>query len=380
MMKLNLASLPATLRGIYGATKDKLGAHQLFGHPDLASAISRLESAGVRLIFSDIFRSAKGSLDARRAKPGLVQPPGYSAHNFGLAVDIDHAAVMKELRIDKKKLDELLASYGLYCHRTDHALASEAWHYNALGPGAERKKKEKEKGGDHGVSARASRSASMASRRSSVSSRERLPSRSASPALLTKKASATRSLASRGRNGPPSWRKVCQRCLVCCSLSLMLTRCLLCLCFKPRHEKRTHHTTDRDPKPTNREGCAVKSIIAPFEFRDLLLVVFDANQEARRIMLEHVLLQVGAQLSICDHERVEVGVDRIKLPRVALVVFGDDGLQLGELLGALSALQLGALPKEGELTLEFVHELLHRRRWFGASITCHRHPLCWRAS
>jgi len=138
MMKLNLASLPATLRGIYGATKDKLGAHQLFGHPDLASAISRLESAGVRLIFSDIFRSAKGSLDARRAKPGLVQPPGYSAHNFGLAVDIDHAAIMKELRIDKKKLDELLASYGLYCHRTDHALASEAWHYNALGPGAER--------------------------------------------------------------------------------------------------------------------------------------------------------------------------------------------------------------------------------------------------
>jgi hypothetical protein len=133
MMQLRLVKLPATLRGIYG-TEKKLGPQQLWAHPDLEDSIAKLESAGVRLIFSDIFRSAKGSLDARRAKPGIVQPPGYSAHNYGLAIDIDHAAMMKELGISKKQLDESLAKYGLYCHRVDHELASEAWHYNCLGP------------------------------------------------------------------------------------------------------------------------------------------------------------------------------------------------------------------------------------------------------
>lgn len=132
-MKLNLIKLPVTLRGIYGPRK-VLGPQQLFAHPVLETSIAALESAGVRLVFSDIFRSAKGSLDARRAKPGLVQPPGYSAHNFGLAADIDVSTIMKELGLDKKRLDELLAAHGLFCHRTDHALASEAWHYNALGP------------------------------------------------------------------------------------------------------------------------------------------------------------------------------------------------------------------------------------------------------
>lgn len=134
MMQLNLVKLPATLRGIYGPTKDKLGAQQLWAHPDLEAAINRLERDSLRLVYSDIFRSAEGSLRARRAKPGLVQPPGYSAHNFGLAIDIDHGKMMKELRLTKKQLDELLENYGLFCHRTDHALGSEAWHYNCLGP------------------------------------------------------------------------------------------------------------------------------------------------------------------------------------------------------------------------------------------------------
>jgi hypothetical protein len=145
MMQLNLVPLPNNLRGIYGATKDKLGAQQLFAHPDLEAAINRLERDGVKLIFSDIFRSAQGSRDARRKKGGIVQPAGYSAHNYGLAVDLDIGAIMKELRITKKQLDELLENYGLYCHRTDHALGSEAWHYNCLGPSPEQWLKEGER-------------------------------------------------------------------------------------------------------------------------------------------------------------------------------------------------------------------------------------------
>lgn len=137
MLKLQLKKLPA-LRGIYGANKDKLGEHQLFAHPDLFDSITRLEGAGVRLVFSDIFRSAKASLDAKRAKPHLVMPAGFSAHNFGLAVDIDVQAVCKELGLDKRKLDELLAGFGLYCHRIDHKTLAECWHYNALGDDAKR--------------------------------------------------------------------------------------------------------------------------------------------------------------------------------------------------------------------------------------------------
>jgi D-alanyl-D-alanine carboxypeptidase len=133
MLTLKLVKLPSTLRGIYGANKNMLGAAQLYAHPDLAKSIDDTEKAGLHLIYSDIFRSAKSSLEAMRKKPGLVQPPGNSAHNFGLAVDLDVDALMKELRLTKRQLDELLASFGLFCHRIDHALGAESWHYNALG-------------------------------------------------------------------------------------------------------------------------------------------------------------------------------------------------------------------------------------------------------
>jgi hypothetical protein len=133
MLTLKLKKLPDTLRGIYGPNKDKLGERMLYAHPDLYKSIMDLEAAGVRLVFSDIFRSAKESLAAKRAKPGLVMPAGYSAHNFGLAVDLDVNAIMRELKLDKKRLDELLASFGLFCHRTDHKMLAECWHYNAFG-------------------------------------------------------------------------------------------------------------------------------------------------------------------------------------------------------------------------------------------------------
>lgn len=142
LLKLVLTKLPSTLRGIYGATKDKLGAHQLFAHPDLAAAISRLESDGLKLAYSDIFRSAESSRARRQefeARGGaqLAARPSESPHNWGLAVDIDVSYALKTYRLDKGKLDALLVNYGLYCHRRDHQLSAESWHYNCLGPGAE---------------------------------------------------------------------------------------------------------------------------------------------------------------------------------------------------------------------------------------------------
>ncbi len=139
-MKLILSPLPKTLRGIYGATKDKLGAHQLFGHPDLVAAILKMEADGLKLAYSDLFRSAESSLARRkefeaRGGPQLAKRPGESPHNFGLAFDIDVAYALKTYRLDKKRLDEILATYGLYCHRRDHQAGAESWHYNCLGPG-----------------------------------------------------------------------------------------------------------------------------------------------------------------------------------------------------------------------------------------------------
>jgi hypothetical protein len=162
-MKLILKRLPSSLRGIYPdkqGRKDALGAHQLLAHPDLYDAIMRMESDGVRLIYSDIYRSAESSLRRRRefqaamvaydakvkadpayakthARPKqLAKPAGYSPHGQGVAVDLDIKAILKERHCDKKALDWLLEGYGLYCHRKDHVLDNEAWHYNCLGPNA----------------------------------------------------------------------------------------------------------------------------------------------------------------------------------------------------------------------------------------------------
>ncbi len=143
-MKLLLARLSPTLRGIYDVDRDgvknEMPARALFAHPDLALAILRMETDGVRLVYSDIYRSAATSLARRREfeKAGgaqLAKRPGESPHNFGLAVDIDVARAMKELGLNKTGLDALLrARYGLYCHRFDGKLGAEAWHFNALGP------------------------------------------------------------------------------------------------------------------------------------------------------------------------------------------------------------------------------------------------------
>lgn len=86
-----------------------------------------------RVVPSDMFRSAEGSLLARRKKRG-VQPPGYSHHNFGGAIDLDIGDTKRWGGFkNKSELDTFMAAAGWICHRLDSREDFEAWHYNFLG-------------------------------------------------------------------------------------------------------------------------------------------------------------------------------------------------------------------------------------------------------
>lgn len=134
MMKLKLAPIPADTAGIYtidGAAW-RMPARALFLEPGAAAAFAKLYPF---VVISDALRSAESSLNAVRRGRG-AQPPGYSAHNYGLAIDLSTSATMRRGQIrSKATLDELLESHGWYCHRRDHLLEHESWHYNFLGVG-----------------------------------------------------------------------------------------------------------------------------------------------------------------------------------------------------------------------------------------------------
>jgi len=145
-MKLLLKSLPE-LRGIYMVRGHpfRMPKRALKLHPDAATALLGLEAETGGLVYSDIYRSAEASLMARRRKRG-VQPPGFSAHNYGLAVDLaiddyvppgtngpKEQGVLSRLDCDYEKLRQYMAAYGWYCHRRDGKRGFEDWHFNFLG-------------------------------------------------------------------------------------------------------------------------------------------------------------------------------------------------------------------------------------------------------
>lgn len=102
-------------------------------HPDAADAFDSIKD---RVIVSDMLRSAESSLEAVESKKGAL-PPGYSRHNYGLAIDIDVSNSMRKGGLkSKRELDEYMAAHGFFCHRTDHLRDFEEWHYNWLGVGA----------------------------------------------------------------------------------------------------------------------------------------------------------------------------------------------------------------------------------------------------
>jgi hypothetical protein len=143
MLTIKLTPLPAsTVRGIYGRAHDTMPERMRLLHPDAARDFAPIASWA---IVSDMFRTPESSLAAVRAGRG-AQPPGYSAHNYGLAVDLALDDDRKEhgdgaltllgrhlglgRRATKRELDLEMEGHGWFCHRRDHVMGFEAWHYN----------------------------------------------------------------------------------------------------------------------------------------------------------------------------------------------------------------------------------------------------------
>jgi len=126
LLRLELVAIPSDqVRGIYGASKDRLPKRMRWLHPDAAASFVKL---GV--VVSDMFRSAESSLWAIRNRKGACRP-GYSGHNYGQSIDLAIGRSIKALDLrSKRELDEHLKGYGWYCHRRDHRREFESWHYN----------------------------------------------------------------------------------------------------------------------------------------------------------------------------------------------------------------------------------------------------------
>lgn len=134
LLSLKLARVPNVL-GIYGVSKDAFPAKAALLHPLAAEGFAALQARiGKRVRVSDMFRTAEESLAARRQKSG-VQPPGFSLHNYGIAIDIHTDAMLAATGMPKPVLDTVFRAAGWYCHRKDGQRGMEDWHYNFLGTG-----------------------------------------------------------------------------------------------------------------------------------------------------------------------------------------------------------------------------------------------------
>jgi len=135
MLTIDLTAVPVCL-GIYtvqGVPHKSMPPRMRFLHPDAAAAFTKIAPW---VVVSDMFRSPESSLQAVREGRG-ARSPGYSAHNYGLAIDVDIPLSMKNLGVKTKQaFDGEMAQHGFYCHRRDHVIAFEAWHFNYLGVNA----------------------------------------------------------------------------------------------------------------------------------------------------------------------------------------------------------------------------------------------------
>ena len=135
-LSLSLVRVPNVL-GIYGTNKDQFPARMSLLHPDAAEAFDMVQKdMGKQLRCSDMFRTAEQSLQAMQEKAG-VQPPGFSLHNYGIAIDVDVDAMLAATKKSKPDFDLLMWSHGWCCHRKDKKRGMEDWHYNYLGRGDE---------------------------------------------------------------------------------------------------------------------------------------------------------------------------------------------------------------------------------------------------
>lgn len=135
MLKLDLVPVPPC-HGIYNIRDipfKSLRANMRYLHPDAAKAFAGIADW---VVVSDMFRTPESSLQAVEDGRGAM-PPGYSAHGYGLAIDIAITEVMNNLKLKRKAdLDAKMEEHGFFCHRRDHENDKEAWHFNYLGVGA----------------------------------------------------------------------------------------------------------------------------------------------------------------------------------------------------------------------------------------------------
>lgn len=138
-MKLILRALSPDTRGIYTirGQQNRLPDRMLRLAPDAAASFLKLEDETGGLVYSDIWRSAESSLTASAEKRG-VQPPAFSAHNYGIAFDVAIDSTLHLTGWSYSRLLRTLAQHGWYCHRRDGRYDFEGWHFNFFADRADR--------------------------------------------------------------------------------------------------------------------------------------------------------------------------------------------------------------------------------------------------
>ena len=133
LLQLRLTALAAyDVPGIYtiGGQPGQMPERARWLHPHAAQ--SWMADLRQFLTVSDMLRSAESSLHAVESGRG-AQPPAYSGHNYGFCIDIEVAAAIKKIGLkNKTQLDAWMVERGWWCHRVDHKLDAESWHYNYL--------------------------------------------------------------------------------------------------------------------------------------------------------------------------------------------------------------------------------------------------------
>lgn len=136
-LKLDLVRMPlALVEGCYKVKGDETAMpdHARCLAPEAADSF--IADLSEHVVVSDMFRTPESSLRAVRQGRG-AQPPSYSLHNYGYAIDLDTGDTFKRMGYrDKKRLDLWLAERGWFCFRGDHRLDFECWHFDYLGTGA----------------------------------------------------------------------------------------------------------------------------------------------------------------------------------------------------------------------------------------------------
>lgn len=133
-----------TIPGIYGSEKNLFPRRMSFLHPAAIEKFQELQHhTNNSIVLSDMWRSSTASLRRKYPRGRLprrgVAKPAFSAHNYGLAIDVAVDATLTRTGFrTKEALDIFMAQHGWFCHRPDHRRGREDWHYNFLGSNAKR--------------------------------------------------------------------------------------------------------------------------------------------------------------------------------------------------------------------------------------------------